>query len=1012
MEQFSLKHFPCTQYLRNKNDDHASKSFAYDSTKQEGNVFYKTIKTSRASTSRSSVTLPLGIFERGVARVAVKYNLPYPGAYLDSNRHLVYCLGLLSSVPIPITGLTVQEQEWSLATSSNLDEHERLRDLVSDMIAVFISDGAKTEATITEALTLAPTLNLGQFRTLLLILISGIGQDTILDTHLLEGLAQLIQHAPPGYLDSDDLTRILALSPHLHDAHEYSDDHLYRLAVAVSHVLDTMVNNQVKGLKREKTYMPLTAYLKRLQDSSDPYLVLRGYGGTASLHETGATFKQCVEKVLSFSRKTAWYPVLRGADILLQRGELAKFKILACKVSCRLDLAFQWGLCQRLGHIASDPQWAMDTRRDAVAFLGEIYKNDRDYFQIKQWILHVLRKLASSPVGSPRAANALLNTLKREGGAKKQELYKSCLQEPNIQYPFTASLPPSVPSSLLGRVQEKLDTEKRVGHLKQQRINNLDGQSFYIPQYAKANAQARHDDLFLLMGKSKEFLDGDQKVLLVQGIAGAGKSTFNRTLESTLWKAYQKRHGRIPLFIDLPAIEIPEEDFVAKQLQKYGFTEAQIMELKLTRSFVLICDGYDESKLTSNLYVSNQLNQTGGWVAQLVISCRSEYLRPGYLDFFCPMDHNYQANATLFQEAVIAPFSKGQVNEYINRYIANMDPVWQPEDYQHAIKAASSLLDIVKNPFLLSLSLEILPEMVASYKNISKTEIKRVSLYDQHMKLWIKRREKQLSETIGLEDRRIFQKLSEEGFAQNEIRYLTELAIAIYKHQNGNPVVDYTPIKDKSTWKERFFSRENGKSLLREVSPLVCTGSQYHFVHHSILEYSLTRAIYEPLGVVNAFTNDEEAAAASTSHRWSIGPMCTFGTMELTTHQQVVDAARPSEDSPLAWKSFINEPSILQFLEERARLEPVFKEQLHTYIELSKSDRKWRTAATNAITILILAGESFIKADLRGVQIPGADLSYGVFEYAQLQGADLRKVKLRSCWLRETDLSGAKMTGA
>ncbi|KAF9907559.1 hypothetical protein BX616_000388 [Lobosporangium transversale] len=63
------------------------------------------------------------------------------------------------------------------------------------------------------------------------------------------------------------------------------------------------------------------------------------------------------------------------------------------------------------------------------------------------------------------------------------------------------------------------------------------------------------------------------------------------------------------------------------------------------------------------------------------------------------------------------------------------------------------------------------------------------------------------------------------------------------------------------------------------------------------------------------------------------------------------------------------------------------------------------------MTILVRSGESFIGADLRGIQIPGADVSHGIFEYAQLQGADLRKVNLRKCWLRSANLSGVKMTG-
>ena len=52
----------------------------------------------------------------------------------------------------------------------------------------------------------------------------------------------------------------------------------------------------------------------------------------------------------------------------------------------------------------------------------------------------------------------------------------------------------------------------------------------------------------------------------------------------------------------------------------------------------------------------------------------------------------------------------------------------------------------------------------------------------------------------------------------------------------------------------------------------------------------------------------------------------------------------------------MNELTLLQFLEERVHQELVFKQQLLDYIEYSNVDKKWRTEAANAITILIHSG--------------------------------------------------------
>ncbi|KAF9122850.1 hypothetical protein BGW39_009459, partial [Mortierella sp. 14UC] len=187
-------------------------------------------------------------------------------------------------------------------------------------------------------------------------------------------------------------------------------------------------------------------------------------------------------------------------------------------------------------------------------------------------------------------------------------------------------------------------------------------QRIYIPVMAKPNLQARDDSLFPLMDKVQKFLAGQRQVFLVLGDSGAGKSIFNLELEHALWKDY-KNDEPIPLYINLPYIDNPAQDLIEKQLQYHNFTEEQILELKQHHQFILICDGYDESQLTVNLHQANRLNQRGQWRAKMVISCRSQFLGPIYTDRFVPQGREYDQRPALdlFQEAVIAPFSKEQV---------------------------------------------------------------------------------------------------------------------------------------------------------------------------------------------------------------------------------------------------------------------------------------------------------------------------------------------------------------
>ncbi|KAF9348872.1 hypothetical protein BGX34_002198 [Mortierella sp. NVP85] len=122
------------------------------------------------------------------------------------------------------------------------------------------------------------------------------------------------------------------------------------------------------------------------------------YKDAMSLAKGGKDFLDSLKESFSFDQKRAWYPALRGADALIRGGHLVKFKTLVCEAPCRRDPAFQWGVCQRLGEIAASSLWGTDTRKGAVSFLVELYRDDAGWGQqvdVKQWILAILTQLSS-----------------------------------------------------------------------------------------------------------------------------------------------------------------------------------------------------------------------------------------------------------------------------------------------------------------------------------------------------------------------------------------------------------------------------------------------------------------------------------------------------------------------------------------------------------------------------------------------------------------------------------------
>ncbi|KAF9342850.1 hypothetical protein BGX34_007542, partial [Mortierella sp. NVP85] len=258
-------------------------------------------------------------------------------------------------------------------------------------------------------------------------------------------------------------------------------------------------------------------------------------------------------------------------------------------------------------------------------FLGEMYNNKSVWetqTDVQERILLIIMKLASLAGNDVQAVAAenILRDLESKAGSQERARIQACRQKDHTVYPWRIASSVASPS-LIDRAQDRPDVEGHLRQLRKQRLTEQ-GNVVYIPPQAKAGLQASDESRFQLMEKVKEFLNSEQKVFLLLGEPGAGKSTFSRALDRDLWDTYRK-DSEIPLHINLPAIDKPEHDMIAKHLRRLEFTEPQIRELKMHRKFILICDGYDESQQTHNLYATNLLNEPGEWKAKMIISCRT-----------------------------------------------------------------------------------------------------------------------------------------------------------------------------------------------------------------------------------------------------------------------------------------------------------------------------------------------------------------------------------------------------
>ncbi|KAF9088093.1 hypothetical protein BGX29_000447, partial [Mortierella sp. GBA35] len=113
-------------------------------------------------------------------------------------------------------------------------------------------------------------------------------------------------------------------------------------------------------------------------------------------------------------------------------------------------------------------------------------------------------------------------------------------------------------------------------------------------------------------------------------------------------------------------------------------------------------------------------------------------------------------------------------------------------------------------------------------------------------------------------------------------------------------------------------------------------------------------------------------------------------------------------DHPLS-QLLVGESSILDPLVERIQDDISLQQHLFAIVNLSKTDTSASRAAANAITILVKGGIPLSGLDLRGVRIPGADLTGGVMDTTDFRGADLNGVNFTRTWLRRTKFNDAQM---
>ncbi|KAG0048122.1 hypothetical protein BGZ83_006891 [Gryganskiella cystojenkinii] len=955
------------------------------------------------------------------------------------------------------------QDEWVLAMNEHPAEKEYLHHLTNKMVERFIVLPFKSPDTIREIVLLGPILDKEYYHKLLSSFLGEFERAALVDLDILLGMVQLVQVAPPKTLRPDSLIQILrSIRRRLEDPAQKKGEFLANLVLSATRILIIMVAYEIKDLDRVQEHEPLLNLLLSLRNSTDPLVKFQARYACQTLRsipddETGfQEFRRhlfdftggllnmskvirlefdgivdslpgfiqggrglliMMKKTLVTESNAPWYQSVLLAEKLVQQGRLADLNKLICGAPCRRAPLFQWGICQLLGEIAVDQSCDPVTRGKAVKFLGQIFKSNigqQGDGDVKRWILTGLNHImncqvaASSQFGTSSFAVStppiffLVRDLIRDLERNHDESF------PYV-YPLRSQLPLPVFSSLLKEVNDTPDIELTLQRLRLRRRNEYDEQAVFVPQLSKKNLQASEENLVSLRQRGESFLASNRQVLLILGDSGAGKSTFIRKLEHDLWGKY-KPGDPIPLFIDLKTVDKSGNDMIYRHLVEFHlFSEQQIRDMRRSRNFYLLCDGYDEWHKWSNIHTTNRFNQPQQWRTKMVITCRTQYLVSTYRGYFEPQSPNQNSGRDLYDEAVIVPFKMEQIKDYIDQYTASPEsrdlfkdqPIWTSDRYMERLKGITNLMDLVKNPFMLRMVMDTLPKIKPSIAKITRAE-----LYDEFTDLHF---ETELRRLVGQNARdamapdcsAYFSEIQGEDFVRLGVEFSKELALAIFKEQDGQNSVEYSTVKDEGTWKTKFFGPDTKARLFRESIQVVCRSSTessgrprkesnlarkrnaYEFSHRSLLEYFYSRLVYDPIW--NPRQHDLSVCLEAVSKPSLIG------------------------SHPLAQKSIVPELSIIHFLAERVQQNSEFEGQLRAVVERSKKNFSIGHAAANAMTILVQAGVDFNGADLRSILVSGADLTGGHFDSADFQDAELKEVNFTRAWLRQANFSRAKM---
>ncbi|MFN7096395.1 MAG: pentapeptide repeat-containing protein [Gammaproteobacteria bacterium] len=575
-------------------------------------------------------------------------------------------------------------------------------------------------------------------------------------------------------------------------------------------------------------------------------------------------------------------------------------------------------------------------------------------------------------------------------------------------------------------IQEKLNKYLNSCFITTQITTNADFRLLSEQIYVEPESSWTGEGRSSLTKRCDEFIKRpEQKVFVILGGPGVGKTTFGLRYMQNYWQHYQEKiqmaatgtilDEPLPLFIRLNQVLKDGKistDLLEKFLkEKIDLTITEINELK-TKALIVFLDGYDEISDQGNIY---QINRWWNWQhLKCIISTRPEKfgillsqqeLQDDLLHAFAP---EFTARNARIPDSVVlsklSKFSPYQLNMYISQWheLTQLQD-WSQERYEKNIRNIPGLFKLASTPVISSSVLYALPEIVHKYQiqedELLQKQLPHIDVYDAFVQVWFSNQVLKLLDKLRQTNPTLVEKL-EGGFNYTEslVIYSCQLAYWTVVNQQGGklnleiPDVETlqtylldNPTSETATFSTKLNDEEKQILLtgLRSCCLLNCQDGYFRFFHKSLTEYFAQCHIFAGvLGLLNAGSAEE----------LKIMDRNISSIYQYLNHQ-------------------LAEYNLLRMLAERARRDAIFRLHLQKIIQLSKTHPEVATAAANALTIWHYAGEPISNLSLKSVHVSGADLSGAMLHLIDGRYADFSYVNFRGAYLAGANFAGATLTG-